>query len=59
MLEFSMKTFMVIPHWNRLDETVLMIGHKICFYGEIQIIIPKLSLLTHCNLYVSIMMVQQ
>ena len=33
------------PHLNRLDETVLMRGHKICFYGEIWLIIPKLSLL--------------
>ena len=33
------------PHQNRLDETVLMMGHKICFYEEIWIIIPKLSLL--------------
>ena len=26
-------------------ETVLMMGHKICFYGEMWLIIPKLSLL--------------
>ena len=28
-----------------LIETVLMMGHKICFYEEIWVIIPKLSLL--------------
>ena len=33
------------PQKNRLNETVLMMGHKICFYGKIWIIIPKLSLL--------------
>ena len=32
--------------WICLDKTVLMMGHKICFYGEIWLIIPKLSLLT-------------
>ena len=39
-----MKTYVVTPHYNRLDETVLMVGHKICFYGKIWLIIPKLSL---------------
>ena len=29
-----------------LDVTVLMMGHKICFCGEIWLIIPKLSLLS-------------
>ena len=43
---FSMKTYDVTPHQNRLDETVLKMGHKICFYGEIWLIIPKLSLLS-------------
>ena len=33
------------PDWNRLDEMVLMMGHKIRFYEEIWLIIPKLSLL--------------
>ena len=33
------------PHYNHLDETVLMMGHKICFNEEIWIVIPKLSLL--------------
>ena len=41
----STKTYVVTPHWNRLNETVLMMGHKICFYGEIWLIIPKLSML--------------
>ena len=40
-----MKTYVVTPHYNRLDETVLMMGHKICFYGEIWLIISELSLL--------------
>ena len=44
-LYFSMKTYVVTPHQNRLDETVLMMGHKICFYGELWLLIPKLSLL--------------
>ena len=30
---------------QKLDETVLMMGHKICFYGEIRLIISKSSLL--------------
>ena len=38
-----MKTYVVTPHKNRLDETVLMMGHKICFYGEIKLIITKSS----------------
>ena len=42
---FSTKTYVVTPHYNRLDETVLMMAHKICFNGEIGLIIPKLSLL--------------
>ena len=29
-----MKTYVVTPHLKRLDETFLMMGHKICFYGE-------------------------
>ena len=33
-----MKTYVVTHHQNRLDETVLMMGHKICFNGEIRII---------------------
>ena len=40
-----MKTYGVTPYQNRLDETVLMMGHKICFKGEIRLIVSKLSLL--------------
>ena len=40
-----MKTYVVTTRWNRLNETVLMMGHKICFYLEIWLIIPKLFLL--------------
>ena len=40
-----MKTYVVTPHSNRLDETVLIMGHKICFHEEIWLIISKLSLL--------------
>ena len=40
-----MKTYVVTPHLNRLNETVLMTGHNICFKGVIWKIIPKLSLL--------------
>ena len=42
---FSTKTYVVTPHKKRLGETVLMMGHKIGFYGEIWLIIPKLPLL--------------
>ena len=38
-----MKTYVVTPHWNRLDGTLLMKGHKICFNGEIGPVIPNLS----------------
>ena len=30
------KTYVVIPHWNRLTETVLMRGHKIDLHREIK-----------------------
>ena len=40
-----MKTYVVTPHYNRLDKTDLMMAHKICFSEEIWIIITKLSLL--------------
>ena len=42
---FSTKTYVVTPHYNRLDETVLTMGDKICFHGGMWLIIPKLSLL--------------
>ena len=39
-----MKTYVVTPHLNRLDETVLMVGHKICFFlGLNNIYFEKLS----------------
>ena len=28
---FLMKTYVVTHHYNRLDKTVLMVGHLICF----------------------------
>ena len=40
-----MKTYVVTIHLDLLNATVPMMGHKICFYGEIWLIIPKLSLL--------------
>ena len=39
----SQRNHFVTPHQNRLDETVLMMGLKICFNGKIWRIIPKLS----------------
>ena len=36
---------MLWPLIRTVSMTVLMMGHKICFYGEILLIIPKLSLL--------------
>ena len=44
-LRYQQKTYVVTPHYNHLDKTVIMMGHKTCFYGEISLIIPKLSLL--------------
>ena len=37
--------WLLIRIQNRLDETVLKMGHKKCLLGEIWLIIPKLSLL--------------
>ena len=37
---FSVKTYVVTPHYNRLGEMVLMMGHKVCFYREIWLLIP-------------------
>ena len=42
---FSTKTYVVTPHYSCLDETVVMVGHKVCFNGEILLIIPQLFLL--------------
>ena len=40
-----MKTYVVTPYKNRLDEPILMMGHNIRFKGVIWKIIPILSLL--------------
>ena len=32
---FSLKPYVVTPHLNRLDETIQMRGHNICFYAEL------------------------
>ena len=40
---FCTKTYVVIPHLNRLDETVQMMGHNICFQCEIRKVISQLS----------------
>ena len=37
-----MKTYVVTPHLNRLDETVLIMGLNISFKGEIRKLIAKL-----------------
>ena len=49
LIFFSMKTYVVTPHLNCHGKTVLMMGYKICFYGEIWLIIHKLSLLSHIS----------
>ena len=41
---FLIEIYVVTPQLNRLDETVLMMGHNIRFYGEIWLIILALSL---------------
>ena len=41
---FSMKTYVLTPHLNWLDEMVLIMDHNICFKGVIWKIIPKLAL---------------
>ena len=41
LVYFSTKTYVVAPQ-NRLGETVLMMGHKICYYKEIWLIIKYL-----------------
>ena len=40
------KTYVVNPHKNCFNKMVLMLGHKTCFYGEIWLYIPNLSLLS-------------
>ena len=43
--KFSIKTYVAIPHLNRLDETVLMRGHNVCFMFYLGIIIRYLHYL--------------
>ena len=38
---FSFKPYVVTHHLNRLDETVQLRGHNICFYAELNKIIPN------------------
>ena len=40
---FSMKTYVVTPHQNCLDKTVLVMGQSLCFKGETKKIIPNTS----------------
>ena len=42
-------SYVVAPQKNPLNGMVLMMGHRICFCGEIWLIIPKLSLLNKNN----------
>ena len=42
-------SYVVAPHKNPFNGTVLMMGYRICFCGEIWLIIPKLSLLNKNN----------
>ena len=49
-----MKTYDVTPHKNRLvknrlDETVVMMSHKICFYGEMWTVVSITSYLKLCH----------
>ena len=52
---FSSKPYVVTPHLNRLNETVQMRGHNICFKQSKQkvslIINNTPSYLALCNLY--------
>ena len=38
---FTSKSYVVTPHLNRLDETVQMRGHNICFHTELTKNIPN------------------
>ena len=38
---FSLKPYVVTPHLSRLDETIQMRGHNICFYAKLTKIIPN------------------
>ena len=33
--QFSIKTYIMGTHYNRLIEAILMSTHYVCFYGEI------------------------
>ena len=48
---FYIKTYVVTPHLNRLNETVQMRGHNICFRSKIRKIIIKYSLLSRALRY--------
>ena len=39
---FCIKTYVVTPHLNRLDETVQMMGHNIGYQLEIRKSVPQL-----------------
>ena len=43
---FYITTYIVTPHLNRLNETVQMRGHNICFRSKTRKIIIKYSLLS-------------
>ena len=43
---FSSKPYDVTPHLNRLNETVQMRGHNICFYAKLTEIIPNYHQIT-------------
>ena len=55
----SQSKHVVTPHQNCLDERVLMMDHKICFYGKIWLIISKLSLLPLLNWSTAICLQEQ
>ena len=41
ILNGEIKTYVVIPHLNHLEEMVQMRDHNICFYAEFTRIIPN------------------
>ena len=49
---FSLKPYIVTPHLNRLDKTVQMRGHNICFMWnkqKLSLIIIKYSILSRAK----------
>ena len=40
-LFFPLKPYVMTPHLNRLNETVQMRGHNICFHSELTKIYPN------------------